>query len=78
MKRRSNISDEFGIMEEIERFPTPPCKMIKDKDVLARVYNIYRSETTTFGKAAYKVSVEIINFYKIVDSNIPLLLIISI
>ena len=60
-------------MGEIERFPKPRCKMIKGKDILARVYNIYRSETTTFGKAAYKVSVELTNFYKIVDSNIPLL-----
>ena len=60
-------------MGEIERFPKPRCKMIKGKDILARVYNIYRSETTTFGKAAYKVSFLLINFYKIVDSSIPLL-----
>ena len=79
MKRRSNnISDEFGIMEEIERFSKPPCKMIQGKDVLSRVYSIYRSEATDFSEAAWKVSAELINFYKIVDSNIPVLSIPSI
>lgn len=76
MKRRSEsiISSKFGIMTELQCFPKPPCRPPRGKEVLERIYCVYKEENQKrLSKTTRKVALELKEFYETMDSGIILL-----